>query len=211
MAIPNPLWRPSLLVPFGLIFAILLAPAIYVAICLVAYWNYMDIAGRISCSVGLLFDTLLLWGWCYGLFEPYEHISGFRRLRVGLLSCLAYRHFLECAPTNDGTVEIRYGFRLFGRSHITITLPLHEIENVHLSPGQAPQLWHLWIKCHHPDLKYGIVQIGPERHVDETEPFGLAVVEFLRRAGANLVEGDDESTYVRAPSPSSEATLPPDA
>ena len=209
MAIPNPLWRRSLLVPFGLTSAILLAPALFVATCLVVYWSYMDIAGRIICGVGLLFDTLLLCGWCYGLLcEPYEHIGGFRRLRVGFLSSLTPRHFLECMPTSDGTVEIRYGFRLFGRGHFIIMLPLHGIENVHWRPGQAPLLWHLWITCNHPELKYGIVQIGPERRVDRTESLGLAVVDFLRRAGANLVEGDDEATYERVPSPSGETMSP---
>jgi len=39
--------------------------------------------------------------------------------------------------------------------------------------------------------------VGPSRRKDLTTAFGHSVLEFLRQAGADLVPGEDEFTFVR--------------
>jgi len=39
--------------------------------------------------------------------------------------------------------------------------------------------------------------VGPVRPKEITELLGLALLEFLRQAGANLVAGKDECTFVQ--------------
>ena len=97
-------------------------------------------------------------------------------------------------PQSDGSIEIRYGFRLFGRRYFFLKVPLDKIESVMWRPGQGGS-WTVLIRCDDERVKYGIASIGPSRGVKKTEDLGLAIVDFLRDAGANLVEGEDETTY----------------
>lgn len=120
------------------------------------------------------------------------------------------KHFVQAAPHDDGSVEIRLGFRLVGHTFITFKVPLEKIESVEWQPGQAPNFWHVFVWFDHDDpekseRKAGLRKpdqdvycVGPSSRRRRTEAIGLAFVDFLRQAGATLVRADQDCKYIRA-------------
>jgi hypothetical protein len=186
--IPNPMRCYSTLVPNMVIFGILLSPTIFVAASLYLFFSQMDVWGIITSCLFLL----TIGGVIYGLFRCLVlERGGYREFCWDALGFIARKYFLESSQQDGGSVLIRYGFQLFGHRYIRYEVPLDSIETVAWPPEQAPLFRTVYIdRC----------PIGPSRLVDSTEGLGLRIVEFLCRAGAGLVEGRDEATYVRAAS-----------
>lgn len=150
--------------------------------------------------IWLAIMAMLAWSSCQG---------GVRKCFINLLGLFAHKHFLETVPKDRGSVEIRYGYQLLGHRLCYFKLPLHKIESVQWSPGQNPVLWHVAVwydhddpekslrqnRCHKPDQEVSC--IGPSRAKGKTEMLGLAVIDLFRRAGAQLIQGKDECTFVR--------------
>ena len=192
MAVPNSLWCGEIIVGLLVLFTFLLAPAIFAAVSLIAF--QLDISGKICTWLLLLFTTGLFWLATHEARMGYKSGGGFREFGRDFLSFFARKHFLESVPQSDGSVEIRYGFRLFGHRWLFLKLPLDKIEGVSWRPGQGGS-WTVFIQCNDDRFTYGTTTIGPSGGVNKIEDLGLAIVDFLCRAGAKLVEGEDEATY----------------
>jgi hypothetical protein len=157
--------------------------------------------------VWLAIMALLIWGTC-------KNQGGFRMCLVNFFGFFSHRQFVESVPRETGSVEIRFGYRLFGRRLFYLTVALGKIESVNWSPGQNPSLWNVFIWFDHDDPQKSltnqscgrkkpgqdIYQVGPSRRRKKTEAFGMALVDFLRRAGAAMIQEENNCTFVRAPS-----------
>ena len=91
----------------------------------------MDIVGKITTCIGLVFVALII----YGLIrtgreysEGYE--GGFRKSFIDFLGLYARKQFVECIPQDSGSIEFRYGYKLFKHRFLYFTLPLEKIESV---------------------------------------------------------------------------------
>ncbi len=142
--------------------------------------------------------------WCNCKFE-----GGLRRWLVTFLGVIAHKQLVEAIPQATGSVEIRFGYRLLGRPLLYFKVPLDRIETVKWSHGQARSSWNVCIWFDHPEKgppnkncvrpeDMGVYCVGPSRGKEKTEALGLAFVDFLSRAGATMVRGKDDCTFVRA-------------
>ena len=140
-----------------------------------------------------------------------EYHGRVRERLICLLGVLSQEHFLQCVSNDAGSLDIRYGYRLFGHRLYYFTVPLHKIESLEWAPSQNPALWNVVVWYDHDDLERSLrckglrkpdqdpLHIGPSRGKEKIQIVGLAVLEFLRRAGARLVQGKDDRTFVREP------------
>ena len=206
MAIPRTLWERDRL-GFAIFLMILLSPAMFAAFCLIVF--DMETYGKVHCwLLLLLFGGLPIWGVCWSIWDRYKRDGGSKEFYRDVLGLIARKHFLESLPQDDGSVEIRYGFQLRGHRYFYFKVPLEKIESVRWHRGQAPRDWTVFIQSDHfGSSHFGLYQIGPTRGVKKTDALGLAIIDFLGRAGARFVEGEDEGTFLRA----SSATTPDSA
>lgn len=133
--------------------------------------------------------------------------GAFRNFPIDILGFLAPRQFLESIFQDTGSVEIRYGFQLFGHRFFYFTVPLDKIISVAWGMGQDHR-WtvHIWHEQGFPDATqarqhpgHKVYTVGPPRKDEKkAETLGLALVDFLRQAGATLMRGDNDHTFVRA-------------
>jgi len=194
MAIPH--WSGEVI--FGIAICVILVVA-----SLVAMLNlFLHIAVTASC-VWLAIMAVWIWSNCKG--------RGYRQCFHALVGLFARRHLVESEHRETGVIEIRFGYCCFGRRFFDFKVPLHKIETVEWSPGQAPRYWSVFVWFDHDDPEKSLRErkwrrkpdqdvyvVGPSRRKQKTEAFGLALVGFLRRAGAAFVRGEDDCTFVRA-------------
>lgn len=149
-----------------------------------------------------------------GIWGSYKAGGSLARWLVNIRGGLAPRHFVESVSDGADPAEIGFGYEWFGRRHFYLRLPIGKVETVQWHPGQATAMagrdcndWHvaLWFDRDDPAPREAwsikpdqdIYIVGPSRRRVDTEAFGLALVEFLRETGADLVPGKDECTFVR--------------
>jgi hypothetical protein len=194
IAIPNSLWSFDALLGPGVPIAMFLCPALFAVISL-AFFS-LDCEGKICTWLLLSFCLVILWFIFLGIWEPYKRGGGLREFCRDLLSFFAWKHSLESVPQDHGPPIVRYGFQLLGHHHPFFKVPLDRIEAVEWRQGQSKS-WAVLILCSDCGTQHGITSIGPCRGITKTESLGLAIVDFLRCAGAMLTEGEDEKTYRR--------------
>lgn len=172
---------------------------------LVAILNLVFRVDFVFSCIWLAFVALGVRGTCKGQ-------GGVRKCLINFLGYLACKQFVESIRHDTGAVEIGFGYQLIGCRLLYLKVPLDKIEYVDWRPGQAPGIWHVFIWFDHDDAErnmksksrrksdLNIYQVGPSRRKKRTEALGRAFVEFLCRAGATMVQGQDDCSYVRAPS-----------
>lgn len=142
-----------------------------------------------------------------------------RPFLISLMGDLFGRRYAEWSPAEAQPNCIRFGFQLFSRRFVQKSIRIDRIESVEWHTGQATDMagrdmndWHIWVWFNHggpahteswrrgrrkPDQDlYGV---GPADLKERTEALGLSFVSFLRSAGADLIQGDISSCFVRAP------------
>lgn len=149
-----------------------------------------------------------------GIRSSYKEAGSLGRWMLNIRGGLAPRHFVESVSGGTRPAEVGFGYEWFGGRHIYLRVPVEKIETVEWHPGQATAMtgrdckdWHvaLWYDHDDPDRRkipsvkpdQDIYIVGPSQRRERTETFGLRLVEFLRNAGADLVPGKDECTFVR--------------
>jgi hypothetical protein len=192
MAVPNSLWCSEFVAGLLLLSTFLVAPTIFAVVSLVVF--QLDLQGKICTWLLLLFTTSLLWLVSQDARMRYSPGGGIREFGRDFVSFFARKRFLESVPQCDGSVGIRYGFQLLGHRHYFFKLPVHKIQGLDWRPGQGGSRT-VFIQCDDDRFDYGLTSIGPTGGVNRIDPLGLAIVDFLCRAGARLVEGEDEATY----------------
>lgn len=196
LAIPK--WSGDFIVSAALYTITVLATAVAV----LNLWYF-----RAAIAVSCIWLAFMVWQ----VRAACKEQGGFRKCLIHVLGFFARKHSVESVRQETGSVEIRFGFQLFGRRLAYLNLPLQKIETVEWNPGQNPRLWHVFIWFDHDDIEksrmrskwsrkpdqeiYGVGTSGPKK---KAEALGLALVDFLIRAGAMLVQGKAENTFVRA-------------
>ena len=175
----------------GLIFAVAFV-AFFVAL---SVFNLVNRVAVIPSAIWLLLVTAVICAICRD--EEF--------LRY-LLGGFASTQFVERVTAETQLAEIRFGYQLFGRRYFYLKLPVGKIEAVDWTIGQAGE-WHVGLWSDHDDpAKHeewsgkpdqDVYIVGPPGSKEEAETFGLSLVDFLCNAGASLVRGEDECSFVR--------------
>jgi hypothetical protein len=156
---------------------------------------------------------LLLIGWT---LISLSKEKGCRRFATEILGAFSLKQFVQAIRRENGLNEIQFGYQMFGNRFLYLTIPIDKIDHVNWRTGQATDMakrdmndWHVAVwydhdnsiksqkkaKWRHPDQDIYIV--GPSGRKQEITNFGHALLDFLRKSGASLVQGNNECTFVR--------------
>ena len=144
-----------------------------------------------------------------GIMLVLHQEGGFRRLLINTLGFFSFKQqFVESVVQNNSSVEIRFGYQLFGRRLYYFTVPLSKIQEVEWSPMQNPHYWDVFVWYDHDDPEKSLENqmsrkpdqdiycIGLSFRKKKAEAFGLKFVDFLLQNGAKLARQNDY-TFVR--------------
>jgi hypothetical protein len=179
----------------------------------------MDIVGKISTCIGLVCIAWIIYALIISSTEyNTENKGGFRKSFIDFLGLYARKQFVECSPHDSGSIEFRYGYKLFKHRFLYFALPLEKIESVEWSAGQATSMagrdmndWIVFIWFDHDDPEKSLKRqtsrkpdqdlycIGPSVSKDIAAVFGQSLVDFLNRAGATFVR-KEFCSFVRSTS-----------
>ena len=135
----------------------------------------------------------------YDIYGLHKQKGAFRQFCIDFLGHFARKQFVESVHQDTGSAEIRYGFQLFGHRFFYFKVPLDKIESVSWGMGQDHR-WSVDIWFDHDGAEdqkrqiwsHNFHEVGPSRRSEKkTEAFALALVDFLCRAGATLVQDED--------------------
>jgi hypothetical protein len=147
-----------------------------------------------------------------------QEACGLRSVFISHIGSLLGRYFVEVDSVETPLGSLRFGFQLFGHRFVEWSVPLDSITLVKWSTGQASGIagrdmndWHVTLRFNHSDPAKAEVQrqrqytkpeqelhsIGPSAPKDHAETFGLALIDFLRDAGVDFVQGAEPTCYVR--------------
>ena len=138
------------------------------------------------------------------------------RYLINRLGDLFGQSFVESESSVGQRGDIRFGFEFLGHRFTQRSVGIANIESVEWETGQGTAMagrdkndWHvcLWFDHNDPQMsekqrKYrkpdqDIYIVGPSTRRDRTEALGLAFVDFLRAAGAELAQGATTTCFVR--------------
>lgn len=184
---------------------------IVVSFSLLAVVNLCSGVALIASLFWLAFVTTII---CSGSRQE----EGMRPFFISLIGDLFGRRFVEWSPADGQPNCIRFGFQLFSRRFVQKSIRIDRIESVEWHTGQAADMagrdmndWRIVIWFSHDDTariearrkwprKIGqyLYGVGPSDRKERTEMLGLALVSFLRSAGADLVQGSVSTCFVSA-------------
>ena len=175
-----------------------------------AVYNLLNCAAIIPSILWLLLVGAVLAG--------FSREKGARPFAIEILGAFSLKHFVRTIHRETGGTEIQFGYRMFGRCHLYLTIPVEKIEHINWSTGQATHMarrdmndWSIAIWYEHGDPIKSQKQKGslnPDQDVyivgtpgrkENVAAFGHALLVFLRGSGASLVPGNNECTFVRQP------------
>jgi hypothetical protein len=175
----------------------------------VVYGSYVSGANALGFAAAASCIWLAMVG--YAIRTAYRFHGSCRLFVINHVGVFVSKRFVEIACQGTGSAEFGYGYRLFGRRLLYYRVPLDRIEMVEWHPSDTDtSCVALWInrddpeasqrERKHMDRKPGQDIYGIETAAgrEETRVFGLALVAFLHNAGATLVPGKDDCTYVWA-------------
>lgn len=161
---------------------------------------FINLFTQVQFIVPCVWLTFIAWS----SWHACQRQGGFRRWIVNIMGVFVPRHFMESISQDSGSAQIRLGYRLFGKTLLYFTVYLDRIEAINWGEGQGgPRDWSVFIYFHGdvPARNWGSLKcdrIGTSRGKKKAEAFGLAVVEFFCRAGATMVRGKNDCTFVLA-------------
>ena len=171
--------------------------------------NLTNRVAVIPSVIWIVIVTSVIWRGC-------REAGSIRRYLADRIAIFGGRAFVLYPSEQGDASRIRFGYELIGRRVFQCDIRVDRIESVVWNPGQATDMaghdmndWHvvLWFdhcdpeksKKHHmlhkPDQELHIV--GPSRGKKQTSALGHELVSFLRKAGADLVQGEADNIYVR--------------
>ena len=156
---------------------------------------------------------LLLVGWVLIGFSKEKSCKQFA---TEILGAFSLKQFVQTICRENGRNEIQFGYQMFGRRFLYLTIPVDKIDHVNWSTGQATDMakrdmndWSVAVwydhcdpiksqmkaKWRYPDQDIYIV--GPLGRKQDITDFGHAFLDFLCKSGASLAQGNNECTFVR--------------
>ena len=142
--------------------------------------------------------------------------KGYKQFAIDILGAFSSKEFIQNVRSQDGRNEIQFGYRFFRHRFVYLGIPVEKIEHVHWSVGQLSDRtgrdmndWSVAVwydhgdpaksernrKWHYPDQD--VHRVGPTGRKNEIAAFGHLLLDFLRKAGANLMQGENDCTFVR--------------
>ena len=177
-------------------------------------WFVVLALGNLVNGEGLIASILylLLIGGC--LWQAWQE-HGVCGLLIHFLGVFSWSHFVWRTDSVAGVQDLHFGYKLLGHRLHYLEISAGHVESVYWSPGQGTALagrdmndWSviMWYDDIHGCRKVNrsfkpgleIYILGPTRHREATEAFGLAFIEFLRAAGATLIETREKDRLVYA-------------
>ena len=196
--------------PKGKIVAVTLATAFVLFFVLLAFHNLVHWIAVIPSALWLLLVGSVM----FGLIRH----KGIKAVAVDFLEGFSLKQFIQAVPGNNGPNRVEFGYELFGRRFVQWFVGTDKIEHVSWSTGQASDRmgrdmddWHVAVWHDHGDparserlrqWRYADQEVhclGPSGRKADVAVFGLALVEFLRKAGATLVAGENDCIFERPP------------
>lgn len=200
----------------GEIVASLVGAAILTATVAVAASNLLQRIALLPSAVWLLLVCMVLSGLLYEF--------GFRTAAINVLGGLTTDHFVACVDSGAQPPVVHFGFRFLGYPFYYLTIAVADVMEVYWNTGQASYHakrdlndWHVVLCYEHHDpektakerafeekcprarrtASQDLYLVGSSGPKTVTAAFGLALVEFLRQAGVNLVPGEDDCHFER--------------
>jgi hypothetical protein len=177
---------------------------------ILALSNLVNSDAIVYSIIWLLLVAGVIWSFCRD--------EGIRRFLVNLLGNFASKHFAQSISADEHHAEIRFGYQFLGHRFFYMAIPIDKIETVEWSTGQATDLagremndWHVVLWFDHDDPARSQKQqmlgkpdqdvyiVGPHGSREKTAAYGQSFLDFLRQAGATLVPGENECSFVRTP------------
>jgi len=184
--------------------------AIVVCFALLAVINLYSGQAPIASVLWLAFVVAMLW-------SSARAAGGRRRFLINLMGDLLGRRFAEWHPAEAEPRWVHFGFQLFNRRFVQKSIRIDSIESVVWNTGQASHMagremndWHIWIWLDDDPARTGQQHygVGPAGRKERTEALGLSFISFLRSAGADLVQGEIPTCFVRAPQAEMKSSQP---
>ncbi len=142
--------------------------------------------------------------------------KGINQIVVEILSAFSFREFIWAIRQTNGQNEIQFGNQLCGCRLVRFRIAVENIEHVKWSTGQASHIagrdmndWSVAVWYDHGDRAKSernkgwrfadqeIHIVGPAGRKAEVATFGHSLLDFLRQSGANLIQGENDCTFVR--------------
>jgi hypothetical protein len=187
------------------------------AIVVTAFLLFFIFLGIYNLFNGIAIIPSLIWLLLVGsVLIGFCKEKGSKQFATEILGAFSLKQFVQTICRENGQNEIQFGYWMFGHRFLYLTVPAEKIDHVNWHTGQASHMakrdvndWSVAIWYEHgdpiksqkehwrknPDQEVYIV--GHSGRKQEIETFGLALVEFLRKSGATLVQGENGCTFVR--------------
>jgi len=185
-------------------------PVLYTVVIMsvaISVWNISrltmtPILSLITSAIWLSFVVALLTG-------AIAASGGVRQFMIEQLGAFSRKQFAAIERQQSGPPLICFGYRRFGRHFYFLKVRIDAIEALDWHLGQASSIsgkdendWSvvLWFdrsrlrSVSNPYLRrlhYRVYTVGPYGTKQQIESFALSLLEFLRRAGAKLAQGED--------------------
>ena len=88
-------------------------------------------------QAAIVFPCIWLAFIAWSTWSTCKQQGGPNKCIINFLGLLAYKQFVQCVSQNIASVEVRFGYQLFGYRFFYLKVPLEKIEKVHWGPGQA--------------------------------------------------------------------------
>lgn len=163
--------------------------------------NLTNRVAVIPSTIWIFFVTFIIWSGC-------RDAGSLRRYLADRIAIFGGRAFVLHSSDQGDPSRIRFGYELLGRRVFQRDVRVDRIESVVWNPGQATRIagtdmkdWHVVLWFDHCDPDKGKKQelhiVGPSRRKEDTSALGHEFVSFLRKAGAQLAQGESDNSYVR--------------
>lgn len=194
----------------GMVIGAVVLTAFLTFFVLLAIYNLLNLAAIVSSILWLLLVAAAIFGFCKE--------KGIRQTAIEILGAFAVKEFIWSVKGESNCRKILFGYKFCGKRFVYREISVPKIESVSWSTGQASSLagrdvndWSVAIWSDHDDsersqrrrkLKYrkpdqDICIVGPTGRKEDAAAFGLKLVEFLRESGAQLLPGDNDSSFFR--------------
>ncbi len=175
--------------------------------------NLISGEALIASTIWLAFVTVIVW-------TGSQAEGGVWRFLISLVGELFGKRFAEWNPAEEQPRGIRFGFQLGSHRFVERYIFVDGIQLVEWCTGQATDRmgrdmndWCIFVwfsrdlparpletKKLYRNPHQGLIAVGPSASKVRTEALGQSLVSFIPSAGADLVQGDSSTCFVRASS-----------